>query len=143
MLRRITSSQIYSLVSAKVLVLMIPLLTITNFVRWALILGLLLDRVILKAVMFKLRQLSVDGLFLRILIEFLSNRLQRVVVDGQSNEYRNVILVYCREVYLALSFTYCILMIWSLGPENVLVSYANDTTLLACIPSPNMRSNNC
>ena len=31
------------------------------------------------------------GLFLSILTEFLSNRLQRVVVDGQFNEYRNVI----------------------------------------------------
>ena len=26
------------------------------------------------------------------------------------------------------------------GLENVLVSYADDATLLACIPSPNMRS---
>ena len=45
-----------------------------------------------KALIFKLRQLDVGGPFLSILTEFLSNRLQRVVVDGQFNEYRNVIL---------------------------------------------------
>ena len=39
----------------------------------------------------KLRQLDVGGHFLSILTEFLSNRLQRVVVDGQFNDYRNVI----------------------------------------------------
>ena len=49
--------------------------------------------------------------------------------------------VYHREVYLALCFSYCIHMIimW-FGLENMLVSYADDATLLACIPSPNMRS---
>ena len=41
------------------------------------------DRVTHKALIFKLRQLSVGGPFLSILTDFLSNRLQRVVVDGQ------------------------------------------------------------
>ena len=40
-----------------------------------------------KALIFKLRQLGVGGPFLSSLIEFLSNRLQRVVVDGQFNDY--------------------------------------------------------
>ena len=44
-----------------------------------------------KALRFKLRQLAVDGPFFSILTEFLSNRLHKVV-DGKSNEYRNVIL---------------------------------------------------
>ena len=79
------------------------LLTITNFVQKALgsgcevcIVGVdfsaAFDRVNHKALVFKLRQLGVGGPFLSILTEFLSNRLQRVVVDGQFNEYRNVIL---------------------------------------------------
>ena len=45
-----------------------------------------------KALISKLRQLGVGGPFLNILTEFLSNRLQRVDVDGQFNDYRNVIL---------------------------------------------------
>ena len=43
------------------------------------------DRVNHKALIFKLRQLGVCGPFLSILTEFLLNRLQRVVVDGQFN----------------------------------------------------------
>ena len=49
------------------------------------------DHVNQKVLIFKLRNLVVGGTFLSILTEFLSNRLQRVVVDGQFNEYRNVI----------------------------------------------------
>ena len=49
------------------------------------------DHVNHKALIFKLRQLGVGGPFLSILTEFLSNRLQRVVIDGQFNEYRDVI----------------------------------------------------
>ena len=49
------------------------------------------NRVNHKALLFKLLLLRVGGPFLSILTEFLSNRLQRVVVDGQFNDYRNVI----------------------------------------------------
>ena len=45
-----------------------------------------------KALLFKLKKLGVGDPFLSILTKFLSNRLQRVVTDGQFNEYRNVIL---------------------------------------------------
>ena len=72
------------------------LLTITNFVQKAsncggkvrmvgLDFSAAFDRVNHKALIFKLRQLGVGGPFLSILTEFLSNRLRRVVVDGQFN----------------------------------------------------------
>ena len=78
------------------------LLTITNFVQKALdcgsevrMVGLgfiaAFDHINRKALIFKLRQLGVGGPFLSILTEFLSNRLQRVVVDGQFNDYRGVV----------------------------------------------------
>ena len=78
------------------------ILTIINFVQKALDFGCevhmvgfdfsaAFDRVNPKALIFKLRQLGVGGPFLSILTEFLSNRLQMVVVDGQFNDYRNVI----------------------------------------------------
>ena len=76
-------------------------LTITNFFQKAMdsgcevcMVGLdfssAFHRVNHKALMFKFRQLGICGPFLNILTEFLSNRLQRVVVYGQSNEYRNI-----------------------------------------------------
>ena len=78
------------------------LLIITNFFQKALdcgcevrMVGLdfsaAFNRVNHKALLFKLGQLGVGGPFLSILTEFLSNRLQRVVADGQFNDYRNVI----------------------------------------------------
>ena len=50
--------------------------------------------------------------------------------------------MYCREVYLALYFLLFIMYthhMW-FGLESILASYADDATLLAHIPSPNMRS---
>ena len=93
------------------------------------------NRVNHKALIFKLRQLGVGGPFLSILTEFLSNRLQRVVVDGQFNGYRNVI----SGVLGLLLFILYTHDMW-FGLENMLVSYTDDATLLAHIPSPNMRS---
>ena len=125
------------------------LLTITNFVQKALdsgckvrMVGLYFnaasDQVNHKALLFKLGQLSVGGPFLSLLTEFLSNRLQMVVVDGQFNEHRNVILgVPQGSVLGPLLFILYTHDMW-LRLENMLVSYADDATLLAHIPSPNM-----
>ena len=98
------------------------------------------DRVNHKALVFKLIQLGVGGPFLSILTEFLSIRLQRVVVDGHFNEYRNVILGIPQGSILGpLLFILYTHDMW-FGLENMLVSYADDATLLAHILSPNMRS---
>ena len=127
------------------------LLTITSFVQKALdsgcevrLVGLdfsaAFDRVNHKALIFKLRKLGVGGPFLSILTEFLSNRLQRVVVDGQFNEYENVISgVPQRSVLGPLLFILYTHYMW-FGLENIFVSYADDATLLAHITSPNIRS---
>ena len=94
------------------------------------------NRVNHKALLFKLRQLDVGGPFLSIVTEFLSNRLQRVV-DGQFNDYRNVISgVPQGSVLGPLLFILYPHDTW-FGLEYMLVSYADDATLLARIPSPN------
>ena len=87
------------------------------------------DRVNHKALIFKLRELGVGGPFLSILTEFLSDRLQRVVVDSQFNNYRNVILdVPQGSVLGPLLFILYTHDMW-FGLENMLVSYADDATL--------------
>ena len=78
------------------------LLTITNVVQKALdsgcevrMVGLdfsaAFDHVNHEALIFKLRQLGLGGAFLSILIEFLTDRVQRVVVDGHYSAWRNFI----------------------------------------------------
>ena len=60
--------------------------------------------------------------------------------SGRFNEYRNVILgVPQGSVLGPLLFILYTHDMW-FGLENMLVSYADDATLLARIPSPNMRS---
>ena len=126
------------------------LLTITNFVQEALDSGCVVHMVGLgfcaafdcvnhKALVFKLRQLGVGDPFLYILTEFLSNKLERVV-DDQFNDYRNVILGVLQGSILGpLLFMLYTNDMW-FGLENMLVSYADDATLIARILSPSMRS---
>ena len=127
------------------------LLTITNVVQKALdsgcevrMVGLdfsaAFDCVNHEALIFKLRQLGLGGAFLSILIEFLTDRVQRVVVDGHYSAWRNVISgVPQGSVLGPLLFILYTHDMW-FGLENMLVSYADDATLLAVVPSPDMRS---
>ena len=94
------------------------------------------DRVNHEALIFKLRQLGVGGPFLNIIIEFLTNRKQRVVVDGKHSNYRNVISgVPQGSVLGPLLFILYTHDMW-FDLENKLVAYADDATLFASVPSP-------
>ena len=126
-------------------------LTITNFVQKALDSGCkvrmagldfsaALDRVNHKVLIFRLRQLGVGGPFLSILTKFLSNRLQRVVVNVQFNEDRKVISSVPQGSVLGLLLFVLYIHVMWFGLKNMLVSHADDATLLACIPSRDMRS---
>ena len=126
------------------------LLTISNTVQKALDLGqevrmigldfsAAFDRVNHKALLFKLKQLGIGGPFFNILSEFLSNRTQRVVVDGQLGDLRPVVSgVPQGSVLGPLLFILYTHDMW-FGLENMLVSYADDATLLAVVPSPAAR----
>ena len=97
------------------------------------------DRVNHKALIFKLRQLGIGGQFLSILTDFLTNRRQRVVVDGHHGEWRNVISgVPQGSVLGPLLFILYTHDMW-IGLENQLTAYADDATLIAVIPSPDER----
>ena len=98
------------------------------------------DMVNHSALIYKLKLLGIGGPILNILIEFLTGRIQRVAVDGQLGDIRNVISGVPQGSVLGplLFIIYTSDMCVSL--ENKLVAYADDATLVASIPSPNLRS---
>ena len=97
------------------------------------------DRVNHKALIYKLRQLGIGGPFLNILIEFLTDRKQCVVVDGHQGDWRSVVSgVPQGSVLGPLLFILFTQDMW-VGLENQLVAYADDATLIAVIPSPDQR----
>ena len=127
------------------------LLTISSYLQSALdcghearIVGLdfsaAFDRVNHIALIYKLKQLGIGGPFLNIITEFLTDRTQRVCVDGELSDVRNVISgVPQGSVLGPLLFIIYTSDMWS-GLENKLIAYADDATLAACIDSPNSRS---
>ena len=87
----------------------------------------------------KLSSVCIGGPVLSILTQFVSNRSQHVMVDGCRNKLVNIVsgvpqgsvsgpllfLLYTSELFSIL--------------ENKLISYADDSTLMAIVPSPGVR----
>ena len=83
--------------------------------------------------------MGIGGSVLSILTQFLSNRSQKVMVDGCRSKLVNVVsgvlqgsvlgpllyLLYTAELFSIL--------------ENKLIGYADDSTLMAVVPSPGVR----
>ena len=97
------------------------------------------DRVNHLGILYKLCSVGIGGSVLSILTQFLSNRPQQVMVDGCRSKLVNVVsgvpqgsvlglllfLLYTSELFFIL--------------ENKLISYADDSTLMAVVPSPGIR----
>ena len=94
------------------------------------------DRVNHQGILYRLISVGIDGSVSSILTQFLSNRSQYVLVDGCRNKLVDVVsgvpqgsalgpllfLLYTSELFYIL--------------ENRLIGYADDSTLMAVVPSP-------
>ena len=101
------------------------------------------DRVNHELLLYLLQDLGVCGVLLSIIREFLTNRTQRVAVDGKLSASVDVVSgVPQGSVLGPLLF---ILYTRGLFPlvENNLISYADDCSLFAVIPNPGERSVVC
>ena len=99
------------------------------------------DTVNHKGLIFKLKSVGVGGNTLSILTEFLTNRQQRVVVDGSVSTYSRIYSgVPQGSVLGPLLFILYSSDMWFDITNNIL-AYADDTSLYAQIPSPAMRPN--
>ena len=97
------------------------------------------DRVNHHGILYKLSSVGIGGSVLSVLTQFLSNRSQYVLVDGCSSKMVNVVsgvpqgsvlgpllfLLYTSEFFSIL--------------ENKLIGYADNSTLMAVVPSPVVR----
>ena len=94
------------------------------------------DRVNHQGILYKLCSVGIGGSVLSILTQFLSNRSQHVIVDGCSSKLVNVMsgMQHCSVLGPLLFLLYTSELFSIL--ENKLISYANDSTLIAFVSSP-------
>ena len=94
------------------------------------------DRVIRNGFLFKMKSIGVGGCVLSICREFLSNRRQRIVVDGATSEWILVVSgVPQGSVLGPLLFILYTSEMFEVA-ENRLYSYDDDSTLLAVVRKP-------
>ena len=97
------------------------------------------DRVNHQGILFKLCSVGVGGSELSVLTQFLSNRSQYVVVDGCRSQLVNMVSgVPQGSVLCPLLFLLYTAELFSIV-ENKLYGYADDSTLVAVVPSPRQR----
>ena len=97
------------------------------------------DRVSHLGILYMLCSVGVGGSVLSILTQFLSNRSQHVMVDGCWSKLVNVVSGVPRRSVLGplLFLLYTSKLFYIL--ENKLIGYADDSTLMAVVPSPGVR----
>lgn len=97
------------------------------------------DRVNHRGLLYKLRSLGVGGSMLRIVEHFLTDRKQRVILDGCCGSDVDVVSgVPQGSVLGPLLFVVYTADMFSVV-ENRLVNYADDSTLYAAVPRPSLR----
>ena len=90
-------------------------------------------------IIYKLCSVGIGGSVLSILTEFLSNRSQQVMEDGCRSKLVNIVSgVPQGSVLGPLLYPLYTSKLFSIL-ENKLIGYANDSTLMAVVPSPGIR----
>ena len=92
-----------------------------------------------QGILFKLCSVGVGGSVLYVLTQFLSNRSQYVVVDGCRSKLLNVVSGVPQGSFLdpQLFLLYIAELFFTV--DNKLCGYADDSTLVAVVPSPGER----
>ena len=97
------------------------------------------DRVNHLSILYKLCSVAIGGYVLSILTQFLSNRSQQVMVDGCRSKLVNAVSgVPQGSVFDPLLFLLYTSELFSIL-KNKLIGYADDSTLMAVVPSPGVR----
>ena len=90
-------------------------------------------------ILYKLWSVGVGGSVLSVLTQFLSNRSQHVMVDGCRSNLVNVVSTVPQGIFLGpLLYLLYTSELFSIL-EHKLIGYADDSTLMAVVPSPGVR----
>ena len=89
-------------------------------------------------ILYKLCYVGIGGSVLSILTQFLSNRTQQVMVDGCRSKLVNISGVPQGSVLGPSLFPLYTSELFSIL-ENKLIGYADDSTLMAVVPSPGVK----
>ncbi|MEL7079449.1 MAG: reverse transcriptase family protein [Cyanobacteria bacterium J06582_2] len=92
-----------------------------------------------KALVFKLQSLGIGGYILDLIKDFLTDRQQRVVVDGAFSEPRPVVSGVPQGSVLGPLLFLVYISDMTEGLENKIIQYADDATLVAVVRSPEER----
>ena len=96
------------------------------------------DRVNRQGILYRLCSVGIGGSVLSILTQFLSNRSQHVMVDGFRSKLVEVSGVPQGNVWGPLLFLLYTSDLFSIL-ENKPIGYADDSALMAVVPSPGVR----
>ena len=97
------------------------------------------DRVNHQGIIYRFSSVGIGGSVLSVLTQFLSNQSQFVLVDGCRSKLVNVVSgVPQGTVFGPLLFLLYTSELFSIL-ENKLIGYADDSTLMAVVPSPGAR----
>ena len=98
------------------------------------------DRVNHLGILYKLCSVGIGGSVMSILTQFLSNQSQQVMVDGCRRKLLNVVSGLPQASVLSpLLFLLYTSGLFSIL-ENKLIGYADDSTLMAVVPSHGVRA---
>ena len=98
------------------------------------------DRVNHQGILYRLSSVGIGGSVLSVLTQFLYNRSQFVLVDGCRSKLVNVVSgVPQGSVLCPLLFLLYTSELFSIL-ENKLIGYADNSTLMAVVPSPGFSS---
>ena len=93
------------------------------------------DRVNHQGILYRLSSVGIGGSVLSVLMQFLSNQSQFVLVDGCRSILVNVVSGVPQGSVLGSLFLLYTSELFSIL-ENKLIGYADDSTLMAVVPSP-------
>ena len=97
------------------------------------------DRVNSQGILYKLRSVGIGGSVLSVLMQFFSNRSQYVSVDGCHSKLVNIVSGAPQgSVFGPMLFLLYTSELFNI-PENKLICYADDSTLIAVVPSSSVR----